>query len=75
MGATIYREAVCSGFCLREDRQADLGGRVLDGGSGVARQNYILYVSLAQTPNQIAKSLVYGVSLCRTNLTNLVRIV
>lgn len=75
MGATIYREALCSRVCLREDRQADLGGWVLDGTSGVARQNYILYVSLAQTPNQIAKSLVYDVSLCRTNLTNLVRIV
>ena len=75
MGGTILREPVCPCVCINLDRQADFGGRVLDGGSEVARQNYILYVSLAQTPNQIAKSLVYGVSLCRTNLTNLVRIV
>ena len=63
MGATIYRGALCSRVCVNLDRQADFGGRVLDGGSEVARQNYILYVSLAHTPNQMAKSLMHGVSL------------
>lgn len=74
MGVTIYRGVLCSRVCVNLDRQADFGGRVLDGGSEVAWQNYILYVSLAHTPNRMAKSLVHGVAVYQTNLTNLVRI-
>lgn len=87
MGGTIRREPVCPCVCVNLDRQADFGGRVLDGGSEVAWQNYILHLSLAHTLSGMAKSLVYGVAVypepndkipCvvyRKNLTNLVRIV
>ena len=63
MGVTIHREPACPCVCINLDRQADFGGRVLDGTSGVAWQNYILYVSLAHTPSGMAKSLVYGVAV------------